>query len=106
MNAGTAADPSLSKDSFVGKYCIYSLEDDKSFPMPYFPLIMFPKGVTMRVLLRTDGWNCVPKKAVSTADGTKYAADSVLAAITDTRFKFKNSRIMTSEILLSSELQK
>lgn len=86
-----------------GKYCSYCFEDDTSFPLRILPLIMFVKGVTVRLQLRTDDYNCVPKKAVQT--GVAVAANLTITTV-DSRFKFNNSRIITSEILLSSDLQR
>jgi len=51
MNALGALDGSVDQAKNTGKYCSYSFQDDKSFPIPLFPLILFPKGVTVRILL-------------------------------------------------------
>ena len=51
MNMIGADDGSVDQGAHIGKYCSYSFEDDKSFPIPLFPLILFPKGVTVRILL-------------------------------------------------------
>lgn len=68
-NALSANDEGMDNTFGKGKYCSYCFEDDTSFPLRILPIIMFVKGVTIRILLRTDGWNCVPKKALgSTAD--------------------------------------
>lgn len=53
--------------------------------------------------LRTDSWNCVPKKAVQT---NVVLADAGAITTVESRFKFSNSRIITSEILLSTDLQR
>jgi len=98
-----ADDPSAPQAIQSGYYCSYSFEDDPSWPIKIIPLIMFPKGITIRRLLRTDSWNCVPKKALMT---TAVYADNVAIASIESRFKFDNSRIITSEIILSSDLQK
>jgi hypothetical protein len=82
---------------------MWSFEDDTSFPMNHLPLILFPKGLTFRFLLRTSSWNCVPKKAIGTA--ADAYADGKIIETTETRFKFLNSRIITSEIVLSSDMQ-
>lgn len=103
MNMLAADDESVDQGAHIGKYCSYSFEDDKSFPIPLFPLILFPKGVTVRIILWTDSWNCVPKKAIMT--NAVYSNGGVITTI-ESRFKFSNSRIMTSEILLSSDDQK
>lgn len=100
MNTLGVDDGSVDQDIHVGKYCLYCFEDDKSFPLPFLPLILFPKGLTIRFLLRTDAWNCVPKKALMT--NKAYANGKVITA-TESRFTFSNSRIITSEILLSSD---
>lgn len=86
-----------------GRYCSYCFEDDTSFPLRILPLIMFVKGVTIRLQLRTDDYNCVPKKAVQT--NADLGAAGAITTV-DSRFKFLNSRIITSEILLSTDLQK
>jgi hypothetical protein len=93
----------MSKNFGTGKYCSYCFEDDTSFPLRILPLIMFVKGVTVRILLWTDGWNCVPKKAVQT---NAVLADAGVITTVESWFKFDNSWIITSEILLSTDLQK
>lgn len=103
MNMLAADDPSAPQATQSGYYCSYSFEDDPSWPIKIIPLIMFPKGITIRRLLRTDSWNCVPKKALMTND--VYAGAKVVTSV-ESRFKFDNSRIITSEIILSSDLQK
>lgn len=102
-NSLAADDQSIPNGAHWGLYSSYCLEDDTSFPLWILPLIIFIKGVTVWTLWRTDSWNCVPKKAI--ACPAALAADVAIGS-TEVRFKLENTRIITSEILLSTDLQR
>jgi hypothetical protein len=103
MNMLAAYDTSISNSIQTGLYASWCLEDDTSFPIRMIPLIMLPKGITLWVLLRTDGWNCVPKKVFAAVGGIE---DAKSIDVEESRFKFSNSWVVTSEILLSTDIQK
>lgn len=71
--------------------------------VPYFPLLLSSRGITIRMDLRTDAFHRVPKRSLTCAN---FNDGDVNVDIPDLRFKFTNLTIYTVEIVPSLDFQK